>query len=93
MGTIVNCNRCKKDFEIRKLYKNYFMMDGEKITEIYFQCYLCDEKFISGYENQFTLSLQKKIERGKLPPSCKKNPFEYLQIKVKKYLKKQGLNP
>lgn len=55
----VNCNVCEKDFVIKIKKKKI----NAKVTETYFQCPYCKEKYHILYTNIHTEKLKKEVEK------------------------------
>lgn len=56
---MVNCNKCKNDFEI-KVRTRYVIDD---IEEVFFNCPHCHERYTSYYLNDNIKDMQKKIRK------------------------------
>lgn len=59
---VVTCDKCRKKYEmrIREQVKN---IDGMRITQVYFVCPYCHEKYVIVYKNNKIDVLNKQIKR------------------------------
>ena len=89
-GQKVNCDKCKTEFYIKKLYARYLFIINdekeEKIRQTYFECPKCKSRFHCFYDNLETMKIQKKIDEGKMTRKDKREKFLELQKRVKKFL-------
>lgn len=64
----VLCDECKKEFELE--HKTKYL--GAMITETYFKCPHCGEKYIFRLDNNITRKLERKIKSLKISLSSNK---------------------
>lgn len=69
------CDECKKEFEIEHKTEHL----GAMITETYFKCSHCGEKYIVRLDNNLTRKLERRIKNLREIYNNFKNNYEILE--------------
>ena len=60
---LVNCNKCKNNFNLDKLSQQFKVIDGMELQETYFECPHCGAHYNVCIDNSSTLAKKEKIQK------------------------------